>query len=144
MAPGLTTPLAIADMFRNADLMLLPSQTEGRGLPILEAAAAGVPIVCSRYEPERVFQEVVGEHLPEEQRIVFQEFPEADFPRELLARLTHDLLRPAEYAAIARHNRDVVRQRYSHERLSQSLADCLNRLEQRNSSGEGSQCTSAS
>jgi glycosyltransferase involved in cell wall biosynthesis len=37
----------IADMYRLADLLLLPSREEGFGIPILEAGLAGIPIFCS-------------------------------------------------------------------------------------------------
>ena len=61
--PTLDDDIDIVDIYQLADLVVFPSQTEGRGLPIVEASAAGVPIVCSRYEPDAVFAEVVGEHL---------------------------------------------------------------------------------
>ena len=35
------------DLYRLADLLLLPSHDEGFGIPILEAAAHRMPIVCS-------------------------------------------------------------------------------------------------
>jgi glycosyltransferase involved in cell wall biosynthesis len=37
----------VAELYRVADLVLLPSYEEGFGLPILEAGLAGVPIFCS-------------------------------------------------------------------------------------------------
>ena len=37
----------VGDLFRVADLMLLPSLDEGFGIPILEAGAHRLPIVCS-------------------------------------------------------------------------------------------------
>jgi len=38
-------------LYRGADLFVFPSLHEGFGLPILEAMASGVPVVCSRLEP---------------------------------------------------------------------------------------------
>jgi len=38
--------LNLADLYHLADLVMLPSSTEGRGLPILEAAATGLPLIC--------------------------------------------------------------------------------------------------
>ena len=35
------------ELYRLADLLLLPSTEEGFGLPMLEAGLAGVPIFCS-------------------------------------------------------------------------------------------------
>ncbi len=42
-APG----ALVHDLYRLADLLLFPSRDEGFGLPILEAAASRLPIVCS-------------------------------------------------------------------------------------------------
>ena len=47
-------PVGISEMYNIASLVLLPSKTEGRGLPIIEATACGTPIFCRRYEPETV------------------------------------------------------------------------------------------
>jgi glycosyltransferase involved in cell wall biosynthesis len=62
-------PIDISNLYNIASLILLPSKTEGRGLPIIEATACGTPIFCRRYEPEEVFSEVIGEHLGEEERL---------------------------------------------------------------------------
>ncbi len=37
----------LADLFALADAMVLPSESEGFGIPMLEAGAHGVPVVCS-------------------------------------------------------------------------------------------------
>jgi len=37
----------IADLYRLADLLFLPSKEEGFGIPILEAGLAGIPVFCS-------------------------------------------------------------------------------------------------
>jgi glycosyltransferase involved in cell wall biosynthesis len=39
----------LADLYRAADLFVLPSQVEGFGLPIAEAMASGVPVVVTKY-----------------------------------------------------------------------------------------------
>ena len=41
----------IADFYRLADALFMPSREEGFGIPILEAGLAGVPIFCSNIEP---------------------------------------------------------------------------------------------
>jgi glycosyltransferase involved in cell wall biosynthesis len=48
---------AIADLYRMADCVLLPSESEGFGLPVLEAGLARAPIVCADIE---VLREVAG------------------------------------------------------------------------------------
>lgn len=37
----------MADLFRIADALILPSHDEGFGLPVLEAGLARLPVVCS-------------------------------------------------------------------------------------------------
>ncbi len=37
----------IADLYKLADLLFLPSQQEGFGIPVLEAGLAGIPVFCS-------------------------------------------------------------------------------------------------
>jgi mannosylglucosylglycerate synthase len=37
----------VADLYRASDLMFMPSLREGFGMPVLEAAMAGLPVVCT-------------------------------------------------------------------------------------------------
>ena len=67
-------PVGITELYNIASLVLLPSETEGRGLPIIESTACGTPIFCSRYFPENVYSNVIGEHLPEEERLEVIEY----------------------------------------------------------------------
>ncbi len=48
----------LADLFRLADGLLFPSQYEGFGMPVIEAALAGIPIFCSDIPP---FRETAGD-----------------------------------------------------------------------------------
>jgi mannosylglucosylglycerate synthase len=43
----------IADFYRLADALLLPSREEGFGIPILEAGLAGLPVFCADIPPLR-------------------------------------------------------------------------------------------
>jgi glycosyltransferase involved in cell wall biosynthesis len=43
----------IADFYRLADVLFLPSREEGFGIPILEAGLAGIPVFCSDIPPLR-------------------------------------------------------------------------------------------
>ncbi len=127
--PTLAEDIGIVDIYQLADLVVFPSQTEGRGLPIIEASAAGVPIICSRYEPHAVFAEVVGEHLGYDERVDYELFPDGEFGDDLLDRLTRLLLDPATQAERIRHNRAAVEHRYSLGALQESLDDVLTWLD---------------
>ena len=106
-------PLCIEEIYQLADLVLFPSETEGRGLPIIESSAGGIPILCRRYYPQEVFNEVVGKDLPEEEKIWYFNFPTGDFKESLLAKITDLLLHPENFEEWREHNREAVRQRYS-------------------------------
>ncbi len=107
-------PLCIEEIYRLANVILFPSETEGRGLPIVESSACGIPIICSRYHPVSVFEEVVGEHLTPPERIEYIEFPEDGcYPNELLDKFTALLLKPEEFDAMKKHNKKAVHDRYS-------------------------------
>lgn len=127
--PTLADDIDIVDIYQLADLVLFPSLTEGRGLPIVEASAAGVPIVCSRYEPDAVFAEVVGEHLDPIDRVEYELFPAAAPSSDLLDRVTRLLLDAATRAERAAHNRAAVEHRYSLVALQESFEAILDRLE---------------
>jgi glycosyltransferase involved in cell wall biosynthesis len=127
--PSLSEGLEISDIYQQADLVLFPSETEGRGLPIPESAAAGIPIVCSRYDPVPVFDELVGTHRPEGEQLQYLEFPESKFDDELLEEITAMLLNPTAFADRISHNRDVVRARFSFGDLQRSFAEYLQHLE---------------
>jgi len=118
----------IHDIYKLADLVVFPSETEGRGLPIVESCASDVPIVCSRYEPEIVFAGVIGEHLPEEQQIKYSFFPPGSFPEDLLEELTLLLFEPEACQARFTHNRGAVKSRYGTTALEVTFRRLLDQL----------------
>ncbi len=122
--------LHIEDIYRLASIILFPSETEGRGLPIIESSACGIPIMCSRYYPEDVFKEVVGEDLSEEEQIHYILFPEENFPEDMLDRVTAMLLHRKTETELIEHNRNAVRKRYSVERLVSVFGPVLETLRQ--------------
>jgi hypothetical protein len=113
LEPNGLTKMNIEEIYRLATIILFPSETEGRGLPIVESSAGGIAIACSRYYPEEVFAEVVGEHLPEEEQIRYILFPEDGFPEDFLHAIARVMLVPGSLHHLRAHNKNAVRLRYS-------------------------------
>jgi glycosyltransferase involved in cell wall biosynthesis len=106
-------PLTIETIYRMADVVVFPSETEGRGLPIIEASACGIPIICSQYKPREVFDDVIGQKLPDEMRIRYTRYPEGRFRSGFLSEVANLLIRPAARRQTGDHNKQAVRARYS-------------------------------
>lgn len=121
-------PMGIAELYNISSLVLLPSKTEGRGLPILEATACGTPIFCRRYEPEEVYSEVIGEHLEERDRLRVMEFKGKRISTGMVRRISDRIFFPHNYTDEIRHNQRVVLKRYSLEALSDNIHRILVRL----------------
>ncbi len=116
--------LKIPEIYAVANLVLLPSKQEGRGLPLLEASAVEAPILTSRYDPEAVFREVIGEHLSEDLRLKVFEYPEnKQFSEQMLTQITDLLFNP--YGQQSSHNSEVIKQRYSVEVLARTIKEFL-------------------
>jgi glycosyltransferase involved in cell wall biosynthesis len=120
--------LRIENIYRLATLILFPSETEGRGLPIIEASACGIPIVCSRYYPEDVFIEVVGEKLEQEKQIIYTLFPEGEFSTEFLNDVTRLMLSDNRDLKRVAHNKIAVNARYGTGVLVDTFNTVLERL----------------
>ena len=116
-------PLCIEEIYQLANLVLFPSETEGRGLPIIESSAGGIPIVCRRYYPEEVFDEVVGRDLPEDEQIWYLRFPTGKFKKSFLDKVTELLLHPEYFEDWREHNREAVRNRYSTKMIVRKFKD---------------------
>ncbi len=121
-------PVGIAELYNISSLVLLPSKTEGRGLPIIEATACGTPIFCRRYEPEEVYSEVIGEHLEERERLKVLEFKGKKISSRIVQRIIDRVFFPHMYTEEFRHNRRVVYKRYSLDSLNDSVLNILKRL----------------
>ncbi len=106
-------PIDISDLYSIASLVLLPSETEGRGLPLIESGAAGVPIFTRRYEPENVFASVIGEHLEAQDRLKVIEFNKQGISREVVEKVLERILYPQMHFEELEHNRNVIEKRYS-------------------------------
>jgi glycosyltransferase involved in cell wall biosynthesis len=117
--------LHIRDIYQLADVVVFPSETEGRGLPLIEAGATGVPILSRRYRPHRVFDEVVGVHLAAENRIQYIPFPGHRIPEELIPQVVELLMHPETADGMIRHNRKAVAKRYSMDALKKTFCHIL-------------------
>ncbi|MEE4197629.1 MAG: phosphodiester glycosidase family protein [Bacteroidales bacterium] len=106
-------PVGIPELYNIASLVLLPSKTEGRGLPIIEATACGTPIFCSRYYPENVYSEVIGEHLPHQNRLKVIEFDGKNITKKHTRKIMESVFFPHQFTHIIAHNQHVVDKRYS-------------------------------
>lgn len=122
--------LGIEDIYRLATVILFPSETEGRGLPIIESSAGGIPIICSRYYPEKVFDEVVGEDLDDEERIIYTLFPEEGFTLDFLRQACDLMMYQSKFADMKEHNKKAVRLRYSNEMIRAKFQVFIKRLQQ--------------
>lgn len=121
-------PATIGELYGIASLVCLPSETEGRGLPIVEAAACGVPCLVCRYEPEAVYAHVIGEHLAAEDRLQVIEFRGQRIGLDAAALVRSVLLHPQAHSERGRHNRRVVEKRYSMAALTRDVEETLHRL----------------
>ncbi len=120
-------PCTIADLYGVASLVVLPSETEGRGLPIIESAACGVSIMTRRYDPEDVFAEVLGEHLARDERLEVISFRNRITPA-LITSVKEHLLHPLRFRAATAHNRQVVEDRWSMASLACDFERCFRQL----------------
>ncbi|MBE9511009.1 MAG: phosphodiester glycosidase family protein [Bacteroidetes bacterium] len=121
-------PVGIPELYNIASLILLPSETEGRGLPIIEAAAYGIPIFCSRYYPENVYSDVIGENLPEEDRLRVIEFDGKNINKEHVKDIFERVFFPHNFSDEYEQNINAVNKRYSLETLYQNIKDINFRL----------------
>lgn len=115
------SPLTIEEIYRMATAVLFPSRREGRGLPIIESCASGLPIICHRYKPVKVFDEVIGKGLPEEQQIHYIPFPEQGDDKALIKEIAYLLMFPKSARLRNQHNKNAVRLRYSRKALTKSF-----------------------
>lgn len=116
-------PLSMPEIYNIASLVLLPSETEGRGLPIIEAAASGIPIFVHRYHPTAVYDEVIGKNLQESDRLRVLEFGENILDERLLDRVLEWVFFPQRFVRDIENNHRVLVKRYSMEALEKNIAE---------------------
>ncbi len=120
-------PLKIQDLFQLASLVTLPSKTEGRGLPIIEACACETPIITNRYYPENVYAWLVGEHLSSKFRLYPIEF-EDRLDSRVIDEVVEHLAKCRKWQL--RHNRLIIKKRYSFPLLQNDMEAALQKLYQ--------------
>ncbi|MBN1476631.1 glycosyltransferase family 4 protein [Candidatus Sumerlaeota bacterium] len=107
-------PWVLQCLLHRAEALIMPSLAEGFGLPLLEAMAAGCPVLCSDIP---VFREVTGGHARlfdprsadalAEQMLGALEDPEGERARAERARA---FIRPFTWERTARRTLDVYRE----------------------------------
>ena len=121
-------PIGMPELYNLAALAVLPSKTEGRGLPIIESAASGVPILTCHYEPTAAFSAVIGETLAREDRLDVMIFRGTQFKDSTIETLCEQLLSPDRPEDMRRHNRRVVERRFSIAVLTLDIGEILAKL----------------
>ncbi|PLX13340.1 MAG: hypothetical protein C0597_11830, partial [Marinilabiliales bacterium] len=116
-------PVGIPELYNIASLILLPSKTEGRGLPIIEASACCTPIFCSRYYPENVYSEVIGEHLPHSERLKVIEFDGKTIAKKHVKKIIDRVFFPHQFSDEILQNHQVVDKRYSLNALKSNIEE---------------------
>lgn len=101
-------------LYRNALAYLFPSLYEGFGIPIIDAQAFGVPVICSDIP---VFREVAGDGA------LFCELNTKSFAKELEKILEDDELRNS---LILKGNEN--QKRFSVENIKEQLKSCLEQM----------------
>ncbi len=94
----------LAALYRRATLVVLPSQSEGFGLPLIEAMACGTPVLASALD---VFREVAGDatayapvgEAPQWVRAILELLDEREqLPSKWAERISRGLLRAQRYS----------------------------------------------
>jgi len=116
----------INELFGTATMVTLPSETEGRGLPIIESSSSGVPLIVNRYKPEQVYSDIIGENLDNSLRLKVFEFPKDP---EIIPDGFLDLFTDHEsYVNRKEHNRNVIEKRFSIKVLQKKMENFLHIL----------------
>ena len=118
-------PAKISDIFSIASMITLPSKTEGRGLPIIEAASCGIPIFTKIYYPKEVYRIIIGEHLSSKNRlkvIEFDEEPDGKTINEVVQFLFED------NGKILRNNRKIIKKRFCFKLLKKEMETVLHKF----------------
>ena len=121
----------MADLYRAADVYATPYRAEGFNLPVLEAAACGVPVICtsggptddfidpascglirSRLDRPRLSGDLVGDAL-------------APDPEHLFELMSAAALQPDAWRAMGKRGAAHVHRHFSWSTVTDRLVSCL-------------------
>lgn len=111
--------LGIGELYGISDLVFLLSQTEGRGLPIIESAAAGVPLVVNPFSPYQTYKEVTS-------RLKVFEWQDND--HDLVRELMPFIISKEKRKQLLKANRKVVNARFTFKALQEQFVYILEKL----------------
>jgi Glycosyl transferases group 1 len=113
-------PLTMAEIYRDADVVLLTSERESCGLPILEAAASGTPLLCVPYAASHrdIYDAITGD-------LRVGELPADPAAEGWIADARRWLLDPTLRTAAIDHNRAVTVRSFGSRRLADDLDSLL-------------------
>jgi len=120
--------LGIGELYGVSDLVFLLSQTEGRGLPIIESAAAGVPLVVNPFKPYQTYKEVT---------LGLKVFEWQGNHQDLVHELIPFIISKKQREQLLRVNRKVVNARFTFKALKEQFIYILEKLwQQTGNSGQ--------
>ncbi len=118
-------PIKINDIFGIASIVTLPSKTEGRGLPIIEAASCEIPIFTKRYYPKEVYRILIGEYLSSKNRLKVIEFDE-ELNEKTITEVIQFLFE--DKGEILRNNRKIIQKRFCFKLLKKEMETALHKF----------------
>ncbi|MCD6498326.1 MAG: phosphodiester glycosidase family protein [Deltaproteobacteria bacterium] len=117
--------LTMSEISGAADLVLVPSDHEGRCLPIVEAAAAGIPSVVNQFEPRSILDQFTGKDLAPDRGLLLLSFPKTTDEWSTVVELAAS---GPERTKLVEHNMAVARNRFSMTALGKTWRNTIERL----------------
>lgn len=113
---GETTYEKMPEVYRGADILVLPSKAEGFPRTILESLASGVPVIASSLPQTRSVVEQTGR--------VIKGDCENDIAKKLSWMITND----EERSKLGRTGQELITKKYSWNRLVEQTTEVLERI----------------
>ena len=117
--------LAMSQIYGAANLVLVPSDHEGRCLPVVEAAAAGIPSLVNQFEPRAILDQFTGPDLSHDRQLLLLPFPKTSSQWDVII----DLVAGGQQRRqLVEHNISVARSRFSMTALEKTWSSTVERL----------------